>query len=285
MKKEPFRFWLLLYEAFLATAEQHRIYSMKTKDKEDDRIAPIDIVADSHIGLIRECNEDSYAYCVNDEDKNAMVAVADGIGGHEGGDIASSLCLQTIAADWRLNKYASTKSPNKIKNFLETQIIAANKRIYDLNQSFNVQHPMGTTIVSGVFYPGYLTTAHAGDSRCYRLRNGVLSQLTEDHSYVAELVRNNLISLEEARVHPFSHIISKSVGPVMELEVELNTYERKPGDRYIFCSDGLTGHLEDIEIETILYDSTNPYEAVRELLYASLRGGGEDNITVLCVYT
>ena len=257
---------------------------MKTKNNNDDRIAPINIVADSHIGLIRECNEDSYAYCVNDDYPNSLVAVADGIGGHEGGDIASSLCLQTLAADWRNHNLANSKSVNKIKKFLQSKIIKANKRIYDLNQSFNIQHPMGTTIVSAVFYPGFITVAHAGDSRCYRLRNGVLSQLTEDHSYVAELVRNNLISLEEARVHPFSHIISKSVGPVMELEVELNTYERKIGDRYIFCSDGLTGHLEDIEIETIVYDATNPYDTVRELVYAALRGGGEDNVTVLCVF-
>lgn len=257
---------------------------MKKKDNNNDRIFPIDIVADSHVGLIRECNEDSYAYCVDSQFQNAMVAVADGIGGHEGGDIASSLCLQTLASGWRNSNYASTKSASKIKKFLESQVIRANQLIFDLNQSYNVQHPMGTTVVAGVFYPGFLTIAHAGDSRCYRLRNGVLSQLTEDHSYVAELVRNNLISLEEARVHPFSHIISKSVGPVMNVEVELNTFERKKGDRYIFCSDGLTGHLADIEIETILYDAQNPYEAVRQLLYASLRGGGEDNITVLCVY-
>lgn len=258
---------------------------MKKNNNKIDSISPIDIVADSHVGLIRECNEDSYAYCVDSHNQNAFVAVADGIGGHEGGDIASSLCLQTLAAEWRNNNYGNTKSARKIKHFLNSQLLRANQRIFDLNQSYNVQHPMGTTIVAGVFYPGFVTLAHAGDSRCYRLRNGVLNQLTEDHSYVAELVRNNLISLEEARVHPFSHIISKSVGPILNLEVELNTFERKKGDRYILCSDGLTGHLSDIEIETILYDAQNPYEAVRQLLYASLRGGGEDNITVLCVFS
>lgn len=258
---------------------------MTKKNTKSQRLSPFDIVADSHVGLIRECNEDSYAYCVNGDDQNAFVAIADGIGGHEGGDIASSLCLQTLVSEWRNNGYSNTSSSRKIKRYLETQTHKANQIIYDLNQSFNVQHPMGTTLVAGVFYPNSVTLAHAGDSRCYRLRNGVLSQLTEDHSYVAELVRNNLISLEEARVHPFSHIISKSVGPVQALEVELNTFERKTGDRYLFCSDGLTVHLEDIEIETVLYDAPTPYDAVRELLYASLRGGGEDNITVLCVYT
>lgn len=257
---------------------------MNKKDKKSDCISPLDIVADSHVGLVRESNEDSYAYCVKDENQNAFVAVADGIGGHEGGEIASSLCMQTLAAEWRNRKLSNSKSTGKIKKFLESQIHSANKLIYDLNQAYNVQHPMGTTVVAGIFHPKLITVAHAGDSRCYRLRNRILSQLTEDHSYVAELVRNNLISLEEAKNHPFSHIISKSVGPVQSLEVELNTFERNPGDRYLFCSDGMTAHLEDIEIETILYDAETPYEAVRELLYASLRGGGEDNITVLCVY-
>lgn len=258
---------------------------MSSKKTKSQKLSPIDIVADSHVGLIRECNEDSYAYCVNTDDQNAFVAIADGIGGHEGGDIASCLCLQTMVSAWRNNEFANTSSTKKIKKYLESQVHRANQLIYDLNQSYNIQHPMGTTIVAGVFYPDSLMLAHAGDSRCYRMRNGVLSQLTQDHSYVAELVRNNLISLEEARVHPFSHIISKSVGPVLGLEVELNSFERKPGDRYLLCSDGMTAHLEDIEIETILYDASTPYEAVRELLYASLRGGGEDNITVLCVYT
>lgn len=248
-------------------------------------ISPMDVVADSHVGLIREINEDSYVYCVNTGSRNTLVAVADGIGGHEGGDIASSLCIRTLASEWRNGDFAGTKSSGKIRKFLESQVNKANQMIYDLNRSYNIQHPMGTTIVAGVFSPQSLCLAHAGDSRCYCLRDGDLIQLTQDHSYVAELVRNNLISSEEARVHPFSHIISKSVGPVMGLDVELRTFPRQRDDRYLFCSDGLNTHLDDVEIETILSGAASAYDAVRELLYASLRGGGEDNITVLCVYT
>jgi serine/threonine protein phosphatase PrpC len=136
-----------------------------------------------------------------------------------------------------------------------------------------------------VFYPGGLAIAHAGDSRCYRLRNGIMEQLTADHSYVADLVRNKLISIEEARNHPFAHIISRSIGPIEDVDLEIKTYERRERDRYLFCSDGLTVHLEDIEIETILYDASNPYDAAKNLLYTALRSGGEDNITVLCVFT
>ena len=259
---------------------------MKRKaSRHADSISPMDVVADSHVGLIREVNEDSYVYCVNASNLNSLVAVADGIGGHEGGDVASSLCMRTLASGWRNSDCANTRSPRKISRFLQTQVTVANKAIYDLNKSYNIQHPMGTTIVAGIFSPDYLTLAHAGDSRCYCLRDHALSQLTQDHSYVAELVRNNLISSEEARVHPFSHIISRSVGPVMGLDVEMGSYRRQQGDRYLFCSDGLNAHLDDIEIETIMSGAHSAYSAVRELLYASLRGGGEDNITVLCVFT
>jgi len=253
--------------------------------KNNGRIKPIDVVADSHVGLVRECNEDSYVYYVSEEDKSIFIAVADGIGGHEGGEIASELCMKTMVTSWKKGKFGQTASKYKLKRFLESSLKKSNKLIFDLNKSFNIQHPMGTTVVSAALTPSSIITAHAGDSRCYRLRNGILEQLTEDHSYVADLVKNKLISFEEAKNHPFSHIISRSVGPVEDLDLEVNTFERKPRDRYLLCSDGLNAHLDDIEIETILYDAATAYDATRNLLYTALRGGGEDNITVLCVFT
>jgi protein phosphatase len=248
-------------------------------------LSPSDVVADSHVGLVRECNEDSFVYCVNENDCNALVAVADGIGGHEGGDIASALCMQTLTAAWRDSRYPNLQDTKKLHDFLVKNLQKANSIINDLNNSYKIQHPMGTTVVAGIFTPGEVHIAHAGDSRCYRLRNDILEQLTEDHSYVAELVKNNLISPEEARNHPFSHIISRSVGPAATLEVELNVYKQEKGDKYIFCSDGMTAHLDDFEIETILIDAETPYDAVKELMYSSLRGGGDDNITIIAVYT
>ena len=256
----------------------------KCSRKNDCCLSPLNIVADSHVGLVRECNEDSYIYCVNKGNKNALVAVADGIGGHEGGDIASALSLQVLASAWRNSKYPNLTKKEDLHKFLVKNIKKGNKIIHDLNTSYKIQHPMGTTIVSGIFSPKYVLLAHAGDSRCYRLRDDILTQLTEDHSYVAELVKNKLISPEEARNHPFSHIISRSVGPAPTLDVELNMYELQKGDKYIFCSDGMTAHLDDFEIETILMDAEEPYDAVKELMYSSLRGGGDDNITIIAVY-
>ena len=258
---------------------------MVNKRKNGSIIKPLNIVADSHIGLVRDCNEDSYMYCIYDDKQNVLAAVADGIGGHEGGDIASRLCIRTMLLDWKREALFQTASKNKLKNFLTNSLKSANKKIYELNKSFNIQHPMGTTIVAASFMRDTLITAHAGDSRIYRLRNGILEQLTEDHSYVADLVRNKLISIEEARDHPFSHIISRSIGPVEDVDIEIHTFDMKQGDRFLLCSDGLTTHLEDVEIETIMYNSITSYDAVKSLLYAALRGGGEDNITIMSIFT
>jgi protein phosphatase len=245
----------------------------------------MNIVADSHVGLVRERNEDSYLYHVADQSRNTLVAVADGIGGHEGGDIASGLCMRMMASEWRNGRCSNSTSEKKLSSFLRKNIEGSNRHIFEINKSVNAQHPMGTTVVAAILFDNKIIVAHAGDSRCYRLRNGMLTALTEDHSYVAELVRNKLISIEDAQNHPFSHIISRSVGPTEEVDVDINVFDRKPRDRYLLCSDGLNGHLNDIEIETALYDSLTAYDAVRNLIHGALRGGGEDNVTALCVFT
>ena len=259
--------------------------NMVKNKKNSGSIKPINVVADSHVGLVRESNEDSYVYYVSEDAKSSFIAVADGIGGHEGGEIASELCMKTMVSAWKKGQFGQTASKFKLKKFLDASLKKSNQLIFALNKSFNIQHPMGTTVVAATLTPNNIITVHAGDSRCYRLRNGILEQLTDDHSYVADLVKNKLISLEEARNHPFSHIISRSIGPAEDVELEFNTFERKPRDRYLLCSDGLNAHLDDIEIETILYDAATAYDATRNLLYTALRGGGEDNITVLCAFT
>ncbi len=248
------------------------------------KIKHANVGGDSHIGLVRSNNEDGFVYRVSDSAKNLFVAVADGIGGHEGGGIASELCLQTLTTMWRDSNLPDSTSKQRLRRFLPSAVTKANRRIFSINKQCGIQHPMGTTIVAGVFSPYELTVAHAGDSRCYRLRNGILEPLTRDHSYVSDLVRKKLIRPEEAKDHPFAHIISRSVGPVKDLELETHSFPLKKRDRYLFCTDGLTIHLNDYEIETILYDAPDPHYAVRNLLYAALRGGGNDNVTVLCVF-
>ncbi|MEI6420939.1 MAG: protein phosphatase 2C domain-containing protein [Lentisphaerota bacterium] len=251
----------------------------------NDNISPIDVVAGTHVGLVREVNEDSYVYCVKESHENAFVAVADGIGGHDSGDIASRMCSRILLIEWRNRQLWRHSSSEEIRKFLDEEIVKSNEAIYRLNKTFNVQHPMGTTLVAGVFTPNSLIVAHAGDSRCYRMRKNIMEPITQDHSFVAELIKRNIISREESKSHPFAHIISKSIGTNLDFKPEINVFDRKAGDRFLFCSDGANVHLDDAQIEIILNDASNPYEAVKNIIYASLRGGGEDNITALCVFT
>jgi protein phosphatase len=238
------------------------------KYTENDNISPIDVVAGTHVGLVREVNEDSYVYCVNESHENAFVAVADGIGGHDSGDIASRMCSRILLIEWRNRQLWRHSSSEEIRKFLDEEIVKSNEAIYRLNKTFNVQHPMGTTLVAGVFTP-----------------NSIMEPITQDHSFVAELIKRNIISREESKSHPFAHIISKSIGTNLDFKPEINVFDRKAGDRFLFCSDGANVHLDDAQIEIILNDASNPYEAVKNIIYASLRGGGEDNITALCVFT
>lgn len=258
--------------------------SSENKDLATDNITPFDVVASTHVGLVRDVNEDSYVYCVDENFKNSFVAVADGIGGHDSGDIASKMCTRILLVAWRKSLLWRGATIEELKTFLETETANSNEAIYRLNKTFNVQHPMGTTLVAGILTPDSIVTAHAGDSRCYRLRNGILECLTEDHSFVAELIKRNIISREKSKNHPFAHIISRSIGTNLDFKSEINVFDRKPSDRFLFCSDGINVHLEDPQIEIIINDASNPYEAVKNLIYASLRGGGEDNITAACVF-
>jgi len=242
------------------------------------------IAADSHVGLVRMLNEDCFAYYVGNDCPASFAVLADGIGGHESGNIASTLCTRIILNSWRSSQFNENSTEKELSDFLSSEIIKANSIIYNLNNMYQIQHPMGTTVVASVFFRDKVIVAHAGDSRFYRLRDGTLEQLTNDHSFVAELVRKNIIKPEEAPYHPFAHIISKSVGPVLEMVPEMNIFERKAGDRYLLCTDGLTNHVEDHAIQGIMAEAATPYESVHRLLNSSLRGGGEDNITIICVW-
>jgi protein phosphatase len=242
------------------------------------------VYADTHVGLVRDYNEDSFAYYIFPDSSNLMAAVADGIGGHESGDIASNLCLRLLLTAFR--EYANENmSSRQWKKFFDREIRNANQLIFSLNQKYKIQHPMGTTIVASLVLKDKIIVAHAGDSRLYRLRDAKLEKLTEDHSFVAELVRKKIISEEEALHHPFAHIISRSIGPADNMEPEINIFDHQEGDKFLLCSDGLTNHISDEEINETLSRSDTPRDAVRRLLNSSLRGGGEDNITIIGIFT
>lgn len=245
-----------------------------------------DYAATTHVGLKRTTNEDSYIAL---EDHKLFV-VADGMGGHGHGDLASKIAVQAIEQSF------ATARPERGGGKDPTDDPFATR----LTQSINRAHAallrqielkpqlagMGTTIVCAQFANSRLYVAHVGDSRCYCLRDGELHQLTRDHSLVNELRdKYNVGPEQEEKLAGFGHVVSRALGVNAETnsEIELTVAAPRPGDTYLLCSDGLTDEATDAEITETLSLSDKPGVACKELLRLALAGGGKDNITTVVV--
>lgn len=244
---------------------------------------PIKAAADTHVGLVRKANEDSFGYCVDSDADVAMFAVADGIGGHGNGDVASAICIRLLLEEWR-NVNVRNLTAGMAQAFLKNTLEAANHKIFEINNRFSFRYPMGTTIVAGVVLPDSVVVVHIGDSRFYCLSGQRLDKLTEDHSFVAEMVKNKIISPEEAKTHPFSHIISRSIGPNDKIEPDFRTIPRQSGDRILLCSDGLTNYANDLEMQVRMLEDDSPQRVVNNLLKLALKRGGDDNVTIVSAF-
>jgi PPM family protein phosphatase len=228
----------------------------------------IDAGASSDVGRLRNINEDSFVI----DDRLALYAVADGMGGHRAGEVASATALEALRA-----AVAGGKA-------LDAAIVSANSAVFQKAATDRELSGMGTTLTAvAIVGESTLLIGHVGDSRAYQIRAGVLSQVTEDHSLVEELVREGRISPAEAEVHPQRAIITRALGIDADVEVDLYTIEAHTGDRVLICSDGLTGMLRDQEVLRIAMLETDPRLAADRLVDAANEAGGEDNITVLII--
>ena len=229
--------------------------------------------AASHVGKVRSNNQDSgYA-------GTHLFVVADGMGGHAGGDVASAIAIQSIAHVDR-----AFDSVEEAENVLRAALLEANG---ELAESV-FQHPeltgMGTT-VSGVVRVGdRLALAHIGDSRIYRWRDGELAQITKDHTFVQRLVDSGRITAEEAAVHPRRSVLMRVLGDVdLNPEIDTEIVETQPGDRWLLCSDGLSGFVSDERVAELLAEHSDASAAVEALIDESLDEGAPDNVTVVIV--
>jgi protein phosphatase len=203
-----------------------------------------------------------------------LLAVADGMGGHQGGATASRLAIETLA-----EVFAET--PDADAETLRTALERANQRVYQAAQERPELHGMGTTCVALLFgAKGSAWVAHVGDSRAYALRAGQIEQLTADHSTVAELVRLGKITPEEAAVHPRRNEILRSIGAESSVEVDVALVDVQAGDQFLLCSDGLSGVLTDQEIGAVILREP-PEQAVRLLVDFANERGGPDNVTAV----
>ena len=227
----------------------------------------------SDIGKMRAINQD---YCGEFEDPRThrrMLMIADGMGGHLGGEVASKIAVEAVA---EIFEAGGDNADDLLREALET----ANERVYEAAQADAGLAGMGTTGVCLLFESGGRgAVAHVGDSRAYRLRAGQLEQITEDHSVVAALIRMGQITEDEAKLHPQRNEVLRALGTNDRVEVQLTPLELQPGDKYLLCSDGLSGLVADTDIADVL-GRMDPHDAARALVQMANREGGHDNITV-----
>lgn len=225
-------------------------------------------------GLVRRVNEDAFL----DLPKQGLWVVADGMGGHDAGDVASRMIVETLRSTPLDGPLAQRLDR------LEDAVEQVNQHL--LSRSYHDdgrKHIIGSTIAILIAESNHLgAILWAGDSRIYRLREGELTQLSTDHSQVESYVRQGIITREQARSHPERNVITRAVGSQDELYLEADLCELNSGDRYLLCSDGLTRHLEDSEIARLLAEG-EPKSVCRRLIDLTLERGAKDNVTVVVV--
>lgn len=237
----------------------------------------------SHPGFLRKANEDSFGYFCDNQTESLMAVVADGIGGHGNGDIASSMTVKMLLSAWRDLISRETPSGQDAEDFFLRELQVINETVFDVNAKFALEYPMGTTVAAVAVLKDHVITAHAGDSRVYRLRDKQLEHLTHDHSIIWDLITSGKVKESEAANHPYAHVISKSIGPIRCILPEIHSFDKRPGDKLLICSDGLTLHLKHDELRNILSVVRSSREISKTLMNNSLRRGGCDNITVISI--
>ncbi len=227
-------------------------------------------------GLIRSSNQDAYYT----DPEGRFFIVADGMGGHAGGEEASRIATEQIQK-YLLNNWDSPKSGQEI---LQEACFQANEAILEDQQNHPERADMGTTVVAVMLRPGESPWfAHVGDSRLYRFRDSQLQQITQDHTWVARALKMGDISPEEARVHPFRHVLSRCLGREDLMEIDVQPLDLEKSDRLLLCSDGLTEELIDEKIASCLQEHPILEKTAVFLVEGAKKEGGHDNITVVII--
>lgn len=223
----------------------------------------------SHIGLVRELNEDTVLVR---EGAHGLYILADGMGGHKAGEVASALAAQTLAE--RLENQLPQPGT------LMQAMLSANAAVYEKQRGDDNLSGMGTTLTVLWEEDTHVLVGHVGDSRAYLFRDGRLHQMTDDHSMVGEMVRSGAITAQEARVHPYRSVITRAIGTDEAVTPDVFRTLKSPGDIWLLCSDGLNDMVEDEEIARVLAGCPLQ-EAAQALIDLALQGGGRDNVSVI----
>ena len=240
----------------------------------------------THVGMKRNHNEDSFLLV---PEVNLFI-VADGMGGHSAGEIASRIAVEEVAEFFRMTErdeeatwpYKMDRSRNYEENRLGTSIKLANARIRERSRLEAKYDGMGTTLVAIFFKGGQAFIGHVGDSRVYRFRGGALSQITEDHSLLNDYIKAKKLTEEEIENFQYKNVIVRALGMKDQVEVDVLRDTPQPGDIYLLCSDGLSGMVPDAQIAEILAATSEDLNAAAErLIEAANAAGGNDNVTAV----
>ena len=238
-------------------------------------------------GRVRDHNED----CIESRPDIGLFVLADGMGGYNAGEVASGMATSLISDGleeaWDPRSLASrgrddTKSLSE--QLIKDQVARANSAIFTTSQNNPECAGMGTTLVVALFFDNFMTVAHIGDSRLYRLRGESMEQVTRDHSLLQEQLDSGLITPEEAKLSQNKNLVTRALGIDPSVEPEVHVYETQPDDTYLLCSDGLSDMVEDEEIRlTLITLKSNPNLTVQQLVQAANDNGGRDNISAMLI--
>ena len=236
----------------------------------------INFAGKTNIGLKRSANEDTFII----KGELGFCLVADGLGGAAAGEIASRFFADATLEAF---KQATDLNENKVIERIQNSFRLANQRIRDHGMRNPSHKGMGCTAELMAFSDQGFVIGHLGDSRTYRFRNGLLKQLTHDHSFIQEQIDKGLIAEENARRHPLRNVILKAVGINESLELDLIRGRTYPEDQFLLCSDGLTDMVEDSSIDKVFKSTIPAHKKVDQLIELALSGGGKDNVTVVLI--
>lgn len=226
----------------------------------------------THVGMVRKLNEDAYA----ERSDIGVWAVADGMGGHAAGEVASKAVMDAILGLGHANNF------DEMHTAVKRSLKGANRHLLEQADNYDDERVPGATVVVLIIDGNQGAVVWCGDSRIYRCSDQQLVQLTRDHSHVQELVDQGLIKAEDAESHSMANVITRAIGIVEPVEIESRLMEIEPDDKYLLCSDGLSRMVSDKEIEAIMTNK-NSEEIVQSLLHTALVRDATDNVTIICV--
>ncbi len=244
----------------------------------------------SDVGIIRGKNEDYFAM----DNSNNLYIVADGMGGHLAGEVASKVAVQIIQKN--VNHWINKNSPedelfdfpdntlSRRGNYILSSIKLANRVIYEMSREYAEYKEMGTTIVVLKIMPSTVIAANVGDSKIYLIRGNTIEPLSKEHNMVAEQLEMGLISEEEAKISPLRHMLTRNLGSLDTVDVDVFEIEPMNNDRFLLCTDGLTDNVSDDEILRIINNGDDAEHLCQQLVHEANKRGGNDNITVSLIF-